>query len=497
MSKQKKAIQPTRRENYPEWYQQVIKAADLAEHAPVRGCMIIKPWGYGLWENIQKILDRQLKQLGNENAYFPLLIPLSYFEKESEHIEGFAKECAVVTHHRLEKDQEGRLQPAGKLEEPLIVRPTSEMMIGQMFSKWIESYRDLPYRINQWANVMRWEMRTRLFLRTSEFLWQEGHTVHATKEEAEKEALKMLDVYAKFCWDYLAIPVHKGEKTERERFPGAVKTWTIEGMMQDGKALQCGTSHFLGQNFAKSCEIRYRDENGQLQYAWTTSWGLTTRLIGAMIMTHSDDDGLILPPKIAPKQIVILPVIHKEEDQKPILNYCEQLKRDLKKISFNGSPLEVTVDNREMRGGEKKWAWIKKGIPIRIEIGKRELDEKKIFFLRRDDHEKSSLAYADFIKKISQILEDMQKSLLEEALKFRNTNTHELSSKEEFINYFKNKDSGFAICHWHKDEKLEEKIQKDLGVTIRCIPEDLTHSKGTCIFSKKPTSQKVLFAKSY
>lgn len=497
MSKAKTAIQPTRAENYPEWYQQVIKAADLAEHAPVRGCMIIKPWGYGLWENIQRILDLQFKELGNENAYFPLLIPLSYFEKESEHVEGFAKECAVVTHHRLEQDQEGKLQPAGELEEPLIVRPTSEMMIGQMFSKWIESYRDLPYRINQWANVMRWEMRTRLFLRTSEFLWQEGHTAHATQKEAEQEAYKMLDVYADFCWEYLAIPVYKGEKTKRERFPGAVKTLTIEGIMQDGKALQCGTSHFLGQNFAKSCDIQYRDENGTLQHAWTTSWGLTTRLIGAMIMTHSDDDGLVLPPKIATKQIVILPVIHKEEDRKNILQFCDKLKADLRKIDYHDAHLQVMIDDREMRGGEKKWTWIKKGVPIRIEIGKRELEENKIFFSRRDTHEKQSLPYETFLQKISLTLDDMQKNLLERALHFRDANTQEIHSKEEFMNYFKKDNSGFAICHWHEDEKLEEKIQKDLGVTIRCVSGDIKPTKGTCIFSKKATSQKVLFAKSY
>ncbi len=365
------AIEPTRADNYPEWYQSVLKAADLAEHSSVRGCMVIKPWGYSLWENIQRVLDAKFKETGHQNAYFPLFIPLSFLEKEAQHIEGFAKECAVVTHHRLEKGADGKLVPAGELEEPLVVRPTSEMIIGHSFSKWVESYRDLPLLINQWANIVRWEMRTRMFLRTTEFLWQEGHTAHATAEEAETETMRMLEVYANFCHDYLAIPVIRGEKTPTERFPGAVATYTIEAMMQDRKALQAGTSHFLGQNFSHSCNISFTNEEGEREFAWTTSWGTTTRLIGAMIMTHSDDDGLVLPPKIASGHLVLIPVIHQEERKAAVLSYCEALAAELRRVPFDGQPLKVIVDARDLRSGEKNWHWIKKGIPLRLEIGER------------------------------------------------------------------------------------------------------------------------------
>ncbi|MFM8172844.1 MAG: aminoacyl--tRNA ligase-related protein, partial [Pirellulaceae bacterium] len=361
----KTAISPTRTEDYPEWYQQVIKAADLAENSPVRGCMVIKPWGYALWENMQRVLDRKFKETGHQNAYFPLFIPMSYLEKEAEHVEGFAKECAVVTHHRLEPDGKGGLRPAGPLEEPLIVRPTSETIIGEMYARWVQSYRDLPILINQWANVVRWEMRTRLFLRTAEFLWQEGHTVHATAEEAMEETRRMLDVYADFAENTMAVPVVRGEKTPKERFPGAVNTFSIEAMMQDRKALQAGTSHFLGQNFAKAQQIRYQDPQGELVYAWTTSWGVSTRLIGALIMTHSDDDGLVLPPRLAPAHVVILPIYRDDAQRTEVLEYCHKLKQQIAALRYDDQPLRVEMDDRDLRGGEKKWYHVRRGVPIR------------------------------------------------------------------------------------------------------------------------------------
>ncbi|MDN3507975.1 MAG: proline--tRNA ligase, partial [Simkaniaceae bacterium] len=382
MSK-KNAISPTREEDYPEWYQQVVKAGELAENSPVRGCMVIKPWGYGMWENIQRLMNVQFKDRGTENAYFPLFMPVSYLSKEAEHVEGFAKECAVVTHHRLKKGEDGGLVPDGELEEPLVVRPTSEMIIGEHFSKWIESYRDLPVKINQWANIVRWEMRTRIFLRTAEILWQEGHTAHATKKEAEQEAIEMLKVYADFAKDALAIPMVTGKKTASERFPGADETYTIEAMMQDGKALQSGTSHFLGQNFSKACGIKFRTQEGDEELAWTTSWGTTTRLIGAVIMVHGDDDGLMVPPRIAQNQVVIIPVIHKEETREKVMTFCREMKKKLGGVVYHGQKLGVIVDERDLRGGEKVWGWVKKGIPIRIEVGPREVDEGKLSVTKR------------------------------------------------------------------------------------------------------------------
>src|SRR6188768_355183 len=357
MSKPKTAITPTRDENYSEWYQQVIAGADLAENSPVRGCMIIKPWGYTLWENMQRALDDMFKATGHENAYFPLFIPLSFFQKEAAHVEGLAKECAVVTHHRLAPGKDGKLVPAGELEEPLVVRPTSETIIGASFAKWVQSYRDLPLLINQWANVVRWEMRTRLFLRTTEFLWQEGHTAHATAPEAVEETMKMLGVYADFAENYMAMPVIQGEKTAGERFPGAVQTFCIEAMMQDRKALQAGTSHFLGQNFAKASEIKFLDDKGVLQHAWTTSWGVSTRLVGGMIMTHSDDDGMVCPPRLAPEQIVIIPVIQKPEDRERVLEYCRKVAAELRAQRYVDRPVTVVVDDRDERGGDKVWHW--------------------------------------------------------------------------------------------------------------------------------------------
>lgn len=500
MSKKKKnAIQPSREENYAEWYQQVIKAADLAEHSSVRGCMVIKPWGFRIWENIKRILDQMFEDTGHENAYFPLLIPLNYLEKEAEHVEGFAKECAVVTHHRLEKNEEGRLVPSGKLEEPFVIRPTSEMIIGETFSKWVDSYRDLPLLINQWANVMRWEMRTRLFLRTSEFLWQEGHTVHATKNEALEESLRMLEVYRKFCHDFLAVPVICGTKTESEKFPGAVTTFTIEAMMQDRKALQAGTSHFLGQNFAKSCNIRFRDEESNLQYGWMTSWGVTTRLIGGMIMTHSDDDGLIMPPRVASAHVVIIPFIHSEEARSVVMDYAESLVKDLEKLDYCGKKLRVIIDDRDLRGGEKNWSWIKKGVPLRIEIGPKEVENEMLSICRRDkEHrDKSAEKRSAFPSQVLTILEEIQANIYKKAVDFQNENIVKINSRDDFYAFFKKQGGGFALAHYHQDPKVEEKLQKDLNVTARCIPLDESDEKGKCIFSGKETDRRTIFSKAY
>lgn len=503
MAKMKTAITPTRSENYPEWYQGVLKAADLAEHAPVRGCMVIKPWGYSLWENIQKRLDAKFKETGHVNAYFPLFIPLSFLEKEAQHVEGFAKECAVVTHHRLEKGKDGKLIPAGELEEPLIVRPTSEMIIGHTFAKWIESYRDLPLLINQWCNVVRWEMRTRMFLRTTEFLWQEGHTAHATREEAEKEAKDMLDVYVNFAQDYLAIPVICGEKTESERFPGAITTYTIEAMMQDKKALQSGTSHFLGQNFAKSCDIQFQSVSGEREFAWTTSWGMTTRMIGALIMVHSDDDGLVLPPKIASAHVVIVPIVHNEEAKSSVFAYAKELAKELKSISYDGEGLKVLVDERDLRGGEKSWSWIKKGVPLRIEIGQREMEAGRLSVARRDKGHKDTVSFGreELPDKIVPLLDQIQKNLLDKARSFREANTVEIDTLSEFYTFFSGKEDeikgGFALCHWNGDPAIEQKIKQELNVTIRCIPHHIPSKEGKCLFTGEKSLRRVLFAKSY
>lgn len=500
----KTAITPIRSENYPEWYQSVLKAADLSEHSSVRGCMVIRPWGYGIWENIQKILDGMIKETGHQNAYFPLFIPLSSLQKEAEHVEGFAKECAVVTHHRLEKGPNGQLVPAGELEEPLIVRPTSEMIIGQSFSKWVESYRDLPLLINQWANVVRWEMRTRMFLRTTEFLWQEGHTVHATEKEAREEAEKMLEVYSRFAHEYLAMPVICGEKTSSERFPGAVNTYCIEAMMQDRKALQAGTSHFLGQNFSKSCDIKFRTAEGNQEFGWTTSWGATTRLIGGLIMTHSDDDGLVLPPRVATSQIVIIPIAHQEEMKADVWKYCDELASSLRKVSYTGQPLRVIVDKRDMRGGEKSWSWIKKGVPVRIEVGPREMQEGGVQLARRDQpHRETILIKAsDLPNQIEEILDSIQENLLAKATTFRDQHTVKIDTKEEFYKFFTSKKEdeihgGFALCHWSGDPAVEEKVKQDLNVTIRCIPLNSPKEEGRCVISGAPSSRRVIFAKAY
>ncbi|MFO7557558.1 MAG: proline--tRNA ligase [Desulfobacterales bacterium] len=506
MSKQPEtAISPTRIEDYPEWYQQVVKASELAEKSPVRGCMVIKPWGYALWENITHTLDRMFKETGVKNAYFPLFIPLSFLEKEAEHVEGFAKECAVVTHHRLEKGPEGGLVPAGELAEPLVVRPTSETIIGDSFSRWVSSYRDLPILINQWANVVRWEMRTRTFLRTSEFLWQEGHTAHADKEEAVKRAYMMLDVYERFVEDYLAMPVIKGEKTASERFPGAVDTLCIEAMMQDRKALQAGTSHFLGQNFSRASNIRFQSAEEKEEYAWTTSWGVSTRMIGGLIMTHGDDDGIILPPRIASAHIVLLPIFRKEKDRPAVMEYTENLAKTLREKSYSGRHLVVEVDSRDI-GGARGWDWIKKGIPIRAEIGPRDIAGDSVFVARRDKglKEKESIGREQFIFQIADMLDDIQKNLFDRALDFREKHTVRMDDREGFKDFFTPKNmekpeihGGFVHSHWCGEEKCETRIKEDLKVTIRCIPFDNETETGKCIYCGGASSRRVIFSKAY
>ncbi|MBL8026017.1 MAG: proline--tRNA ligase [Fibrobacteres bacterium] len=501
----KTAITPTRADDYPEWYQQIVKAADLAENSPVRGCMVIKPWGYAFWENIQHVLDGMFKETGHVNAYFPIFIPKSFLEKEAQHVDGFAKECAVVTHHRLEAGPDGKLVPAGELDEPLIVRPTSETIIGAMFSKWCQSYRDLPILINQWANVVRWEMRTRLFLRTTEFLWQEGHTVHATKEEAVEETLKMLDVYETFAHDYMAMPVIKGEKTAEERFPGAVTTYCIEAMMQDRKALQAGTSHFLGQNFSKASEIKYLSKEGALEFAWTTSWGVSTRLIGGMIMTHADDNGMVMPPRLAPSHAVILPVIHSDETKAQVMEFCEALQKELKGLTYCGRAVHVTIDKSEGRGGDKYWGWVKKGIPLTIEAGPRDIAAGTVYVGRRDkmDEKRQSISRNDFVAGFTKLLDDIQANLFNKALKMRQDNTVTIKSKDELYAFFtpKNQDKpeihgGFAEAFFACGPEESAKLKDDLAVTVRCIPLANTGETGPCIITGKP-SQKVILAKSY
>ncbi len=501
----KTAITPTRQENFADWYQEVIKRADLAEHSPVRGCMIIKPWGYAIWERIQGQLDQKIKATGHQNVYFPLLIPLSFLEKEAAHVEGFAKECAIVTHYRLEADAQGKLipSPEASLAEPLIIRPTSETIIGTAMASWVQSYHDLPVLINQWCNVMRWEMRTRLFLRTSEFLWQEGHTAHATEEEAIAETFTMLDVYEQLAQDYLAIPVVKGEKTPAERFPGAVNTYTIEAMMQDGKALQAGTSHFLGQNFSRAYQIQFSDPQQQLQYAWTTSWGLSTRIIGALIMTHSDDDGLVLPPRIAPAQIILIPVAMQEQDWAEVLGFCEQLAADLQSLYYAKELLRVTIDKSRRRAGEKFWGAVKKGIPLRVEIGRREIEAGQLTVSRRDQAAKEKIQWsrAELIAKAPLLLEEIQNALYQRVVTFRQQHTHEITSIAELQALFQKETAvGFAIGFFDPNVESHPEVMqtlKHLKLTTRCMPFSSDKTVGKCLFSGNQTDKKVIFARAY
>jgi prolyl-tRNA synthetase len=508
MSEIKTAISPRRDQDFSEWYQQVVRSADLAENSDVRGCMVIKPWGYGIWESMQRVLDRMFKETGHKNAYFPLFIPLSYMQKEAEHVEGFAKECAVVTHHRLELDGEGKMRPApsAKLTEPLVVRPTSETIIGATYAKWVQSYRDLPILINQWANVVRWEMRPRLFLRTAEFLWQEGHTAHETEAEAIEETEKMLGVYEKFAREYLAVPVYCGEKSEGERFPGAVKTLCIEAMVQDRKAIQAGTSHFLGQNFSKGSGIKFVSRSNTEEFAWTTSWGVSTRLIGTVIMAHADDDGMIVPPKIAPTHVVIMPVTPKPESRDAVLAAAKELQQKLSQQLFNNGTIQVELDQRDIGGGVKNWEWIKKGVPVRIEIGPRDLEKGTVALARRDKSpkEKQFLPVAEVVEQAAAILQSIQDNLYAKALAYRDANTVSIDSKEEFYAYFtpSNADKpeihgGFVRAHWCGSPACEEQIKADLKVTIRCIPNGAAPENGTCISCGNASPRRVILAKSY
>lgn len=505
----KTAISPRREEDFPEWYQQVIRAAELAESSDVRGCMVIRPWGYGIWENMQRQLDAMFRATGHRNAYFPLFIPLSYFEKEAAHVEGFAKECAVVTHSRLEVNAEGKMVPASPLTEPLVVRPTSETIIGASYAKWVQSYRDLPILLNQWANVVRWEMRPRIFLRTTEFLWQEGHTVHETEAEAREETKRMLDVYEKFAREHIAIPVFSGEKSESERFPGAVQTLCIEAMVQDRKAIQAGTSHFLGQNFSRASGIQFQTRDGRQEFGWTTSWGMTTRMIGTLIMAHADDDGLVLPPRIAPTHIVIIPITPKEQTRASVLQATDELAAAMRDISYHGARLEVEVDRRDLGGGVKNWEWIKKGVPLRVEIGPRDLESGNVAVSRRDQEVKSKvfLPREELVRRAVELLDSIQQTLFARAKDFRDAHTRVIDSKEEFYEFFTPKQparpeihGGFAVTHWNGSREVEEQVKADLKVTIRCIPFDnpaQPAETGRCIFTGEPSARRVIWAKAY
>lgn len=511
-SQPKTAISPTRDEDFPEWYQQIIKAADLAENSETRGCMVIKPWGYGIWELIQQQLDRRFKATGHQNAYFPLLIPLSYLEKEAEHAEGFATECAVVTHHRLEvvKDEQTgktRMIPTGELTEPYVIRPTSETIIGAAFSRWIESYRDLPLLINQWANVMRWEMRPRLFLRTAEFLWQEGHTAHETRDEAMDETRMIHKLYTDFLRDHLAIPVIPGEKTENERFPGAETTLTVEAMVQDKKAIQAGTSHYLGQNFAHAQDISFTGRDGKIQHAHTTSWGVSTRLIGTLIMAHSDDDGLICPPRVAPQQIVILPVAPKPESRDAVMASCHALAETLRNQSYHGDPLRVHVDTRDLSGGVKKWEWIKKGAPIRIEIGPRDIETRKVCLQRRDRDisDKEFIPKDDFLREVVETLDSIHHNLLDRSAKFRDANICGCANMADFDAHWASENPGWLLTAWNGSSEAEEEISKRHKISIRCLPIDETNLLPTtvesagaaCILTGEPARTLAIWGRSY
>ena len=485
-----------REDNYSLWYNNLVVKADLAENSAVRGCMVIKPYGYAIWEKMQAQLDKMFKETGHQNAYFPLFIPKSFLSKEAEHVEGFAKECAVVTHHRLMNDPNGSgvvVDPSAKLEEELIVRPTSETIIWNTYKNWINSYRDLPILCNQWANVVRWEMRTRLFLRTAEFLWQEGHTAHATKEEAIAETEKMVNVYAKFAREYMAVPVVVGYKSANERFAGALETMCIEAMMQDGKALQAGTSHFLGQNFAKAFDVKYATKEGGLEYVWATSWGVSTRLMGALIMAHSDDNGLVLPPKLAPIHVVMVPIFKTEEEHAAIIAKMEELKANLEKFGFT-----VKIDDRDnLRSGFKFTEWELKGVPVRVAMGPRDLANGTAEVARRDTLTKEFLPMDGLAEHINGLMDKIQENIYQKALDFRAAKTYKVDTWKEFKT--KIEEGGFLLCHWDGTPETEEKIKEETKATIRCIPVDsaVCVEEGKCVYSGKPSSQRVLFAISY
>ena len=486
----------SREKDYSKWYNELVVKADLAENSAVRGCMVIKPYGYAIWEKMQAELDRMFKETGHQNAYFPLFVPKSLFEAEEKNAEGFAKECAIVTHYRLENDPDNkgklRVDPKAKLEEELIVRPTSEAIIWSTYKKWIQSYRDLPILINQWSNVVRWEMRTRLFLRTAEFLWQEGHTAHETKKEALVEAEKMNSVYADFAEKFMAMPVVKGLKSESERFAGAEETYCIEALMQDGKALQAGTSHFLGQNFAKAFDVKFTNKEGKLNYVWATSWGVSTRLMGALIMTHSDDKGLVLPPNLAPFQVVIVPIYKTDSEFDKISVLANKIIQDLKK-----SNISVKFDSRDTyRPGAKFAQHELQGVPLRIAIGPKDLENNTVELSRRDDYSKNSISIESIDEKIPQILEDIQQSLFVKANKFRIEHTTEVNTFEEFKDVLNNK-GGFVSAHWDGSAETENKIKEFTKATIRCIPLENDKSEGKCVFSGEKSDQRVLFAKAY
>jgi len=486
----------SREKDYSKWYNELVVKADLAENSAVRGCMVIKPYGYAIWEKMQAELDRMFKETGHQNAYFPLFVPKSLFEAEEKNAEGFAKECAIVTHYRLENDPDNkgklRVDPKAKLEEELIVRPTSEAIIWSTYKKWIQSYRDLPILINQWSNVVRWEMRTRLFLRTAEFLWQEGHTAHETKGEALIEAEKMNSVYADFAENFMAMPVVKGLKSESERFAGAEETYCIEALMQDGKALQAGTSHFLGQNFAKAFDVKYTNKEGKLNYVWATSWGVSTRLMGALIMTHSDDKGLVLPPNLAPFQVVIVPIFKTDIEFEQISALANKIIKDLK-----NSNVSVKFDNRTTyRPGAKFAQHELQGVPLRIAIGPKDLENNTVELSRRDDFSKNIIPLESINEKIPKILEDIQQTLYYKAKDFRTEHTTEVDSFEEFKDVLNNK-GGFISAHWDGSSESENKIKEITKATIRCIPLNIDKSEGKCVYSGKKSDQRVLFAKAY
>jgi prolyl-tRNA synthetase len=484
-----------REENYAQWYNDLVIKADLAENSAVRGCMVIKPYGYAIWEKIQAELDRMFKATGHVNAYFPLFIPKSFFSKEAKHVEGFAKECAIVTHYRLKKDENGKgviVDPTSKLEEELIIRPTSETIIWNSYKNWIHSYRDLPILINQWGNVVRWEMRTRLFIRTAEFLWQEGHTAHATREEAIEETVRMINIYAEFAENFMALPVIKGYKSENERFAGAIDTYAIEAIMQDGKALQAGTSHFLGQNFAKAFDVQFTDKTGKLDYVWATSWGLSTRTIGALIMAHSDNHGLVLPPRLAPIQVVIIPIFKNSVQLEQISEVALKIRKKLEAKSIT-----VKFDDRDNNTPGWKFAdYELKGVPVRIAIGPRDIQNGTVEIARRDTLKKETVTVDTAISQISHILDEIQGNIFRKALEFKKENTLYVDKWEDFVNILDNQ-GGFIMAHWDGSPETEEKIKEETKATIRCIPFDSPEEDGKCIYSGKPSKRRVLFARSY